>query len=168
MHIRACFSAPAALLILALAPGIAHAATPKSCNLLSSGAASALLGVSVKAPMDAGVSCVYPSRSAGLRFSMKAASANSPAVSLSVVDVPEGLKSTDYLKTQSEHVQGASVEPISGVGDQAFLLTSTSNVSSLMVVCHQKILVLGVTQTQMTPDLKAALVKTMKGLLLRF
>jgi hypothetical protein len=57
------------------------------------------------------------------------------------------------------------VEQISGVGEQALLLTTTSNVSSLMVVYHQKILVLGVTQKQMTPDLKAALVKTMRGLL---
>lgn len=165
MRIRAYFSVTAAFLVLALVPGNVHAATPKSCDLLSSDAASALLGVSVKAPMDAGASCVYPTKSAGMHFGMSAASANSAAVSLSVVDIPAGLKSTDFLRTQSTSVPGASVEQISGVGEQALLLTTTSNVSSLMVVYHQKILVLGVTQKQMTPDLKAALVKTMRGLL---
>lgn len=165
MHIKACFSVTAAFFVLAFVPGNAHATTPKSCDLLSPDAASALLGVSVKAPMDAGASCVYPTKSAGMHFGMGASSANSAAVSLSVVDIPEGLKSTDFLKTQSTSVQGASVEQISGVGEQALLLTTTANVSSLMVVYHQKVLVLGVTQKQMTPDLKAALVKTMKGLL---
>jgi hypothetical protein len=115
--------------------------------------------------MNAGASCVYPTKAAGMHFGMSAASANSASASLSVVDVPDGLKGTDFLKTQSASVQGASVEAISGVGEQALLLTTTANVSSLMVIYHQKILVLGVTQKQMTPDLKAALIKTAKNIL---
>jgi hypothetical protein len=64
-------------------------------------------------------------------------------------------------------VAPATTEVIPGLGEQNFLLVrpeSQKNLNALLVMYHGKLVTLGV-QRKMTPDLKAAMVQVMRGIL---
>jgi len=74
----------------------------------------------------------------------------------------------DYMSAMKLMVKApASTELIPGLGEQNFLLIrpeSQKNQNALLVYSHGKLLTLGV-QRKMTPDVKAAMVQVMRGIL---
>jgi hypothetical protein len=128
-----------------------HAATPKSCDLLSSQMATVLAGGPVADHLDAGFLCLYPSDAAGTQ------------VSLSVTNASDA-DADSYMKAKGGAGSGDTYESIPGLGDQNLFIAGTNQKHSLIVFYHQKEVFLLVHRT-MTPELKAAMILTMKKIL---
>jgi hypothetical protein len=148
-------TAPLIALCLLASPSIVHAAPPKACDLLGAQTAASLLGTPVGTPVDVknGGGCTYTSRTGGA------------TVSLAVADSgTDGVQTVVAMQVMASREQGATTKSIPGLGEQSFLATRTSNKNFIMLVYHQKTVVLAV-QRPMTPDLEKTMVQTVRQVL---
>jgi len=130
-----------------------HAATPSACQLLNSQAASSLLGSPANPPMDGGgVVCIYSDKGASKTLSLNIQSAT--------------FRASDFeTQTRMQGFGATNSEVVPGVGEANKLLFFSGDHSALMVLYHGELLTLGVMRMKMTPDLKTAMIQTMKQIL---
>ena len=160
MRFRAVAAGVISVFVFLLAAAPARAATPKACDLLTAQTAASLAGEAVGAQKEEeakdnkGSGCKYTSKSGG-------------NIGIAIVDMAADDAKSYMAAMKSMVAAPAATEVIPGLGEQNFLLVrpeSQSNKNALLVIYHGKSLTLGV-QRKMTPDLKAAMVQVMRGIL---
>jgi len=104
--------------------------------------------------MDAGFLCLYPSDSAGTQ------------VSLSVTDT-SAADADSYMQANGGAGQGDTYESIPGFGNQNLFVVGANQKHSFIVFYHNKEVFLFVHR-KMTPELKAAMIQTMKQIIAKF
>jgi hypothetical protein len=152
MQIKAAISVTTSLFVLLITPCLAHA-TPKACDLLSSKIAASVAASPVGNPVDTkGVSCAYAVPKKNL------------FVQITIGDLPGTTAVSTIESYKKTTPPGTTMETIPNLGDQGLLVISSTNLDSLVVAYHQKLISLNI-QTKMTPELKAAMVKAMKQMI---
>jgi hypothetical protein len=160
MRLHAVSAGVTSFLVYLLAAASAGAATPKACDLVTAQTAATLAGEAVgdqkevEAKDKKGDGCKYTSKSGG-------------NIGIAIVDMAADDAKSYMSAMRSMVAAPATTEVIPGLGEQNFLLVrpeSQKNQNALLVIYHGKSLTLGV-QRKMTPDVKAAMVQVMRGIL---
>jgi hypothetical protein len=153
MRLKAALPVAVVLVVLFAAPSGANA-LPKACDLLTAQGAASLLGGPAGLLMDGGVVCGYSAKSGGgtATFSLSEGGATDANLAMMTRDIGGG---------------GYQKETISGLGDQCVYVVRTGDHLSLTVFYHKNVLVLSVVK-KATPEIKAAMIQSMKQMLAKF
>ena len=149
----------AALTLFCILAPAAHAAPPKPCDLLSHPAAEALFGAPLKSTLEAGtLACIY-------------SNSETSAINIHFQAIPDGAPPT-YGPTIMKAIlhkdyDADAVDSVPGLGDQNFFITSKQPKSTFTVLYHKTIVTLIVTGAK-NPNLRAAMIQTMKQALTKF
>lgn len=151
----------AVLMLLAVSPAAHAAPTPvKQCSLLTQPAAVALFGAPLDPAKDAGVACIFSGPGAD----------DKKGVIVSVITSASmnGMNLTSMYNQMLEKKPGDIVEPVSGLGEQARMITTDGGTSiSLQVLYHGNIFGIMASNSP-NHNIKAALKDTAKQMLSRF
>ena len=160
MRVRPGFCTAAVFSLLAIAPA-ARAADPiKQCSLLTQPAAVALFGAPLDPPKDMFIACAF--------FGPGANDKKGVTVSLITSASMNGMNLTSMYNQMLEKKPGDIVEPVSGLGEQARMVTTDGGTSiNLQVLYHGNIFGIMASNSP-NPNIKAALKDAAKQILAKF